>query len=444
VTYRALSVYGLGVVERSPDAVPRVYKPWMGPRGMTSEATLADIERAVEDLEEEAVSFLREMVRTPSVNPPGDYAAILDLLRTRYGAYGWDVDVEWAPEALLEELDLPHPRPNVLAYVTRGDGPTVALNAHIDTVPVQASKWTHEPFGAEVDDGRLYGRGARDSKGRIAAYTLAARALEATDLLPEEVTLVLALTADEETGGEAGAGHVVESGALRADYAIVEGSTYAVEYASSGVLTFRVDVDGASAHAGLEPERGANAVVAAARLITELDAHGEALAERVSEVPGVGGATCTPATVEGGVKTNVVPPACSFTVDRRVPPDHDMEAAEREFREVVAGVDLPDGTTASVEALSRTRPFRSDPGDPHVRAVARNAEAVLGDVPVRGTRGGSDAGHFHAGGTRAVKFGPGGRDSNVHGPDENLALDQLRDAAVVVAASVRDIGREAE
>ena len=410
---------------------------------MTSDVELADLERTVDDLEDDAISFLREMVRTPSVNPPGDYAAILDLLRTRYEAFGWDVEVEWAPEDLLDELDLPHPRPNVLAYVTRGDGPTVALNAHIDTVPVEASKWTYDPFGAEIDDGRLYGRGARDSKGRIAAYTLAARVLEESDLLPEDVTLVLALTADEETGGEAGAGHVVESGALDADYAIVEGSTYAVEYASSGVLTFRVDVEGASAHAGLEPEVGANAVVAAARIITELDAHGDELADRESEVPGVGSATCTPATVEGGVKTNVVPPACSFTVDRRVPPDHDPEAAEREFREVVASVDLPAGTTASVEALSRTRSFLSDPDDAHVRAVARNADAVFGDVPVRGTRGGSDAGHFHAGGTKTLKFGPGGRDSNVHGPDENLALDQLRDAAVVVAASVRDIGRDA-
>jgi acetylornithine deacetylase/succinyl-diaminopimelate desuccinylase family protein len=411
---------------------------------MTSEAELAALERSVGNLEEEAVSFLQEMVQTPSVNPPGDYAAILDLLRDRYDEYGWDVEVEWAPEDLLEDLGLPHPRPNVLAYVTRGDGPTVALNAHIDTVPVEASKWSYDPFGATVDDGRLYGRGARDSKGRIAAYTLAARALEDSGLLPEDVTLVLALTADEETGGEAGAGHVVESGALRADYAIVEGSTYAVEYASSGVLTFRVDVDGASAHAGLEPEEGANAVVAAARIITALDAYNDDLAERESEVPGVGSATCTPATVEGGVKTNVVPPSCSFTVDRRVPPDHDMEAAEREFRGVVAGVDLPAGTSATVETLSRTKSFRSDPEDAHVQAVARNANAVLGDVPIRGTRGGSDAGHFHAGGTKTLKFGPGGRDSNVHGPDENLALDQLRDAAVVVAASVRDIARDGE
>ncbi|SMO50532.1 M20 family metallopeptidase [Halorubrum cibi] len=409
---------------------------------MVSDAELEAIGETVADLEDEAVEFLREMVRTPSVNPPGDYAAIVDLLSARYEEYGWDVEVEYAPETLVAELDLPHPRPNVLAYATRGDGPTIALNAHVDTVPVEESNWTHEPFGGAVEDGRLYGRGARDSKGRIAAYTLATRALEESGLLPEDATLVLALTADEETGGEAGAGHVVESGAIEADYAIVEGSTYAVEYASSGVLTLRVDVEGASAHAGLEPEEGANAVVAAARLVERLDAHGDDLATRESAVPGVGSATCTPATIEGGDASNVVPPTCSFTVDRRVPPDHDAAAAEREVRDVVADTDLPAGTSATVTALSRTKAFLSDPEDPHVRAVAANADRVVGDVPVRGTRGGSDAGHFHAGGTKAVKFGPGGRDSNVHGPDENLALDQLRDAAVVVAASVRDVGRE--
>ncbi|RAW45767.1 hypothetical protein DQW50_07060 [Halorubrum sp. 48-1-W] len=408
---------------------------------MVSDAELERLDTAVDGLADDAVAFLREMVRTPSVNPPGDYAAIVDLLTTEYEGYGWDVEIERAPEALVEELGLPHPRPNVLAYATRGPGATIALNAHIDTVPVEESNWTYDPFGGTVEDGRLYGRGARDSKGRIAAYTLATRALEESGLLPEDATLVLALTADEETGGEAGAGHVVESGALEAEYAIVEGSTYAVEYASSGVLTLRVDVEGASAHAGVEPERGANAVVAAARLVDALDAHGDDLADRESEVPGVGSATCTPSTIEGGVETNVVPPTCSFTVDRRVPPDHDAAIAEREVREVVAGTDLPAGTSATVTALSRTKAFRSDPEDPHVRAVATNANRVIGDVPVRGTRGGSDAGHFHAGGTKAVKFGPGGRDSNVHGPDENLALDQLRDAAVVVAASVRDIAR---
>ena len=403
---------------------------------------LFSLQTAVDQLDDDAVSFLRELVRTPSVNPPGNYTAILDLLRTRYEEYGWDVDVEWAPDELVERLDLSHPRPNILAYVNRGPGPTIALNAHIDTVPIQESKWSYDPFGGEIDDGRLYGRGSRDSKGRIAAYTLAARVLEEADLLPEDVTLVLALTADEETGGEAGAGYLVESETFVPDYAIVEGSTYAVEYASSGVLTFRVHVDGTSAHAGLEPEEGANAVVAAARIIIDLEAYGEELTEKESEIPGVGSATCTPATVDGGVKTNVVPSSCSFTVDRRVPPDHDLQTAEQEFRDRVMDTTLPTGTSVRIENLSRTKPFLSDPTDAHIQAVERNANKILGNVPVRGTRGGSDAGHFSAGGTAVLKFGPGSRDSNVHRPDENLSLSQLRNAATVVAASIIDIDRE--
>jgi acetylornithine deacetylase/succinyl-diaminopimelate desuccinylase-like protein len=87
--------------------------------------------------------------------------------------------------------------------------------------------------------------------------------------------------------------------------------------------------------------------------------------------------------------------------------------------------------------LNGTNSFLSDPDDVYVQATARNA--VFGDVPVRGTRGGSDAGHFNAGGTKTLKFGPGGWDSNVFGPDENFVLSQLRDAAVVVAASVQNL-----
>lgn len=409
---------------------------------MASDATRTALQGHVDALGAEAVTFLRELVQTPSVNPPGRYEAVVDVVRSHYERYGWDVETVQAPDEVLDALGLDAPRPNVLAWVTRGDGPTIALNAHLDTVPVEEATWSYDPFGAQVDDGRLYGRGARDSKGRIASYTLAARALEASDCLPEDASVVLALTVDEETGGDAGAGFLVDSGVLRPDYAVVEGSIDAVEYASSGILTFAVTVDGVSAHAGIEPESGANAVVGAARVVTELDAYDRRLSQQVSEVPGVGAPSCTSAMIDGGVQTNVVPPSCTVTVDRRVPPEGDVDAAARAFREQVAVVDLPAGTSVTVERIACTPPFYSDPDAVHVRAVERNAEAVLGDVAVRGTGGGSDAGHFAAGGTAPLKFGPGDEDSNVHGPDENVSLQQVRDAAIVVAASVVDVGHE--
>jgi len=411
---------------------------------MVTDAELDAIVDATDRLESDAVSFLEEMVRTPSVNPPGEYGEIHDLVRSRYEEFGWETETVWTPEETLADLGLPeeYPRPNVLAYVSRGNGPTIALNAHLDTVPVDGSEtWDHDPFGAEIDDGHLYGRGATDCKGRIASYTLAARVLERADLLPD-ATVVLAVTADEETGGEAGPGYLTESGTFRPDYAVVEGSVDSVWHAAAGVLHYRVTVSGKASHAGVNPEGGANALAGAARIVTELEEYGEGLTERKSSIAGVESATCTPATVEGGAKTNIVPASCSFTVDQRVPPDFDIDDLETEFRDVVASVELPEGTTSEVEVVLRALPHLSDPDDVQVKALAENAAAILGEeVPVTGVRGFTDARFFVAHGTKVVNFGPGDDDSNIHGADENVALDQVRDAGAIVAAGVLDIAR---
>lgn len=392
------------------------------------------IDAAADDLEPQIVSFLTDLVRTPSPNPPGEYDDVVALLVDTYESYGWDVDVAEAPDDVLDAHDLPHPRPNVLATVTEGDGRIIVLNAHFDTVPVQEEMWSHDPFGAEIEDGRLYGRGATDSKGRIASYTLASRALEATDLLPEDATLVLAITADEETGGHAGAGYVAEE-VLTPDYALVEGSSETIWHAACGVLQFRVTTDGEAAHAG-SPANGENAMLAANRVLTALSDHAEDLEARQSEVVGIDGPTCTPSTIEGGTKTNVVPAACSFTVDRRVPPDENIDDAEAEFREVVEAA--AGDATVDVERVLRARPYRFSRDDPHVRGVAESADSLLDrEVPVEGTQGFTDARFFARHGADCVHFGPGDDASNTHGADESVALDQVRDAGAVVAASVR-------
>jgi acetylornithine deacetylase/succinyl-diaminopimelate desuccinylase family protein len=402
--------------------------------------TDADRERlvaAAEAREGETTEFLSRLVRAPSVNPPGEYAAVVDELVSTYDSYGWDVDAERAPESLLDDLALPHPRPNVFATVCEGDGPTIVLNAHHDTVPVDEADWTRAPFGATVEDGRLYGRGATDSKGRIASYTLAARALESTDLLPD-ATVVLAITADEETGGEAGAGYVAAEH-CQPDYAVVEGSSETVWNAACGVLHFRVDVTGSAAHAG-SPERGENAILGATRLLTALDEYATELRECGSDVTGVDGPTCTPGTVEGGTKTNIVPASCSFTVDRRVPPDEDVDAAEADFRERVSHVADDLAVDVAVETVLRAEPYHFDREDGHVQAMKRNAEAILDrEVPVEGTQGFTDARFFAAEGTKCVHFGPGDEESNAHGADESVDLGQVRDAGAVVAASVLDM-----
>lgn len=408
--------------------------------------TLDERERLVSTaaaLEDNTIDFLTEMVQTPSVNPPGEYDAIHTLIKEEFESFGWETETVWTPDAVLADhgISEEYPRPNLLGYVTRGNGPTIALNAHFDTVPVDESAWAYEPFDAVVDAGRLYGRGAADSKGRIASYTLAARALHEADLLPE-ATVVLAITADEETGGAAGPGYLTTDGGFHPEYAIVEGYIGEVWHAAAGVVHYRVTVTGAAAHAGVNPGGGANAIVGAARIIDALDDYNSDLLTRESSVAGIESPTCTTGTIEGGVKTNVVPARCSFTVDQRVPPDFEMSALEAEFQDVVDAVALPSGTASSVEVVLRAQPHHASPDARQVQAVAENAGAILEQsVPVRGTRGFTDARFFDAAGAAVVNFGPGDEASNPHGADESIALDQVRDAGAIVAASILDIAR---
>ena len=414
---------------------------------MVTETELERITDAQRTLESDAVSFLQDLVRIPSYNPPGDYADVAERLVAEFEGHGWETETVWAPPEVLEDLGLDpdYPRPNVLGYVTRGDGPTVALNAHLDTVPVDEGAWTRDPFGGEIDEGCVWGRGARDSKGRIASYTMAGRVLEAADLLPDDATVVVAVTADEETGGRAGAGYVTDSGALRPDYAIVEGSVDVVWRAASAIIRPDVVVTGKASHAGTSPEAGANAVVAAARIVDALENHAVNLTRQRSAIPGVGSPTCVPAVIEGGVKTNVVPSSCRVSVDMRVPPDMDAAAAERRFREVVDGVTLPAGTEATIEITQRNAPYEFAEDDVQVRAVKANAEAIRGEeVPVVGTRGSTDARYFAPHGAKCVNYGPGDDRSNAHGADEHVRIDQVSDVGAVVAASVVDIVRDAE
>lgn len=412
---------------------------------MVSPDELEAIETEASTLADDSVDFLSSMISTNSINPPGDYDDIHSVVSSNFEAQNWDVETVRTPESLLDELgvDPDFPRPNILAYVSSGTGPTLVMNAHLDTVPVDAADWTHEPFGAEIDDGRIWGRGARDSKGRIAAYSTAARILENTGLVPEAANIVLAITVDEEIGGESGPGYLIRSGKLQPDYAIVEGSYQAVEYAAAGVIHFSVTIKGKASHAGVDPEGGVNALIGAARVINELDRYAGTLTDRVSDVPRIGSPTCTPATIDGGQKTNVVPASCTFTVDRRVIPEENVDDAAREFRERVNAVDLPPGATVEVEELLRAQPFVSDPDGSLVQSVVRNARAVTGqEVPLGGTRGFTDARFFAEGGAETVKYGPGDDESNVHGADENIKLDQLTNSSAIIAAAIVDVYRE--
>lgn len=156
--------------------------------------------------------------------------------------------------------------------------------------------------------------------GRIASYTLAARALEAADLLPDAATLVRAITADEETGGTAGAGYVPTR---CYNWTTQSSRTTATASGTRGVASSTSRSRSTGRRPMRAPANGANALLAAPNSDRNRCARGGPRGAG-SDVEGVDGPTCMPATIRGGTKTNVVPAACSLTVDRRVPADESV------------------------------------------------------------------------------------------------------------------------
>src|SRR6185312_3775150 len=192
----------------------------------------------------EAEAFLAELVRTPSDNPPGDCAPHAAKAAALLEAMGLDVERHVVPQ----EDVVAHGMRSCTNLVVRarfgiGGGPTIALSAHGDVVP-PGGHWTHDPYGAEVRDGVMYGRGVAVSKSDFATYAFALRALRAAAEggAGFEGNLELHFTYDEETGGELGPAWLLSHGLTRPDYAISAGFSYGITTAHNGCLHLEVEV----------------------------------------------------------------------------------------------------------------------------------------------------------------------------------------------------------
>lgn len=388
-------------------------------------------------------AFLAALVRVPSDNPPGDCAP--------HGA---------AAAALLEAMGFAverHPVPadqciaNGMISATNlvirrifgdGSGPTIALNAHGDVV-APGEGWSVDPYGAEVKDGVMYGRGVAVSKSDFATYAYALKALEALDA-PLNGTVELHLTYDEEAGGGIGPQFLLENGISKPDFAISAGFSYAVVTAHNGCLHLEVTVAGKSAHAA-RPDTGHDALEATTAILTALYGLRDGLRQTLSQVPGITHPTLVVGLIEGGINTNVVPDKVSFRLDRRLIPEENPAEAEAALRQAIAAAvaGLP-GITVSVRRILLAAPFGPLPGvERLVEPLTRHASAVFGEaVGTGGLQIYTDARLYTAAGVPTVLYGAGPRsilEANGHRADEKLVLDDLRRATIVVAAALAEM-----
>ena len=398
------------------------------------------------------VRFLQELVRVPTDTPPGNNAPHAARTAELLREFGFDAEQHAVPEATVFAAGLQSITNLIVrrhySKTSGAGGKTIALNAHGDVVP-PGDGWTHDPYGATVVDGKLYGRAAAVSKSDFATYTFAVRALEAVvsyAAAPLKGSVELHFTYDEEFGGELGPGWLLAQGLTKPDLLIAAGFSYQVVTAHNGCLQFEITLHGKASHAAY-PDTGIDALQAANRLLSALYAHNELLRARRSQVAGITHPYLNVGRIDGGSNTNVVPGKVVLKIDRRLIPEEDIGVVESEVRALVEStVALSPGIRLEMRRILLARALKPLPGNrPLVQALRRHAEALFGTaIEESGSPLYADVRLYGERGIPAVMYGAGPRtvlESNAKRADEHVVLEDLRRATKVVARTLFDLLR---
>jgi acetylornithine deacetylase/succinyl-diaminopimelate desuccinylase family protein len=394
--------------------------------------------------EPQLIDFARQLVSTPSPNPPGDETAVAEVARQAMTALGF---------GRVQVVAESPKRPNVIGEVGSG-GDVLMLNGHLDTKPAgDESKWATRPYDPVIEAGRLHGLGATDMKGAVAAMIYAGAAL--ADVGLPQGTFKVVLTADEEAGSRYGARFLAGRPEAAADAVIVgepTGMRVPWEYiavASRGISSFRVSARGTQMHSSLSDQvPSVNASVKLGQVLTRM------AAEFRPRYPMDSAAAAKPTvnlgvTLQGGVFFGIYPGHAEFGVDVRTVPGMTLEGLHADveaFLERLRHEDPElDVTMAPVPDLEWFPPSAIDPAHPVVAAARGAARTVLDrDVPLGTMPAFTDGTHWHLAGIPCIPaFGPGSL-LLAHQPNEYVAVQEVVEAARIYAlTALRYLSRTA-
>ena len=377
--------------------------------------------------------FIEKLVSHNAQNPPG---------RT-VQSVGWLETTLDEPALSVERFEVDPEKPNLIATLPGQSDHTLCFNGHLDTVPFDESDWSYDPLG-ERDGGRIYGRGATDMKGAIAAMVQVALAYACTETEPS-VTLQFAFVSDEETGGDAGLTTLLETTEFDPDACIVGETTsrngrYSVSVADRGNIWLTLEATGTAAH-GSRPMIGENAIDRLTDAVEQLrrdfgqqeqsvdSSMDKIIEESVHFYEPEAGAEATRSLfryptinlgiIDGGTAINTVPASACARVDIRLTAGVDTREALDGIRNCLAGMD-----GIEITDISWTRGSYEPLGSPIVEAGERAAEHVVDDqVYRRSATGGGDAKVLRHNGISTIEFGFGTQ--TAHGTDEYTTTEAL-------------------
>jgi succinyl-diaminopimelate desuccinylase len=420
-------------------------------RAMTAaDQVLTNVDAAADEI----VDFTRELIRLPTVNPPGDgYADCAQLIGRRLTTFGFETTY-FAAEGCPEHTTR-HPRINVVGRrCGRATRPLVHLNGHFDVVPAGAG-WTVDPFGGIVRDGRIYGRGSCDMKAGIAAAVYAAEAIRRAGV-ELHGAIEISGTVDEESGGFAGVAWLAHRGHInadRTDYVIIPEPLYVdrICVGHRGVYWFEITTHGRIAH-GSMPFHGVNAIEHMGLLLDRMRRDLlPRLAARSTAMPiEPPGARCATLNINGidggqpidGIQTPCVADRCRAIFDRRFLIEEGFEQTRAEIVELLdrAAAEVPD-LRYDIRDLMVVHPVLTPDDSPLIGVLDRGLRRVLGRsgglVASPGTYD-----HKHVtrigGVTNCVAYGPGILDL-AHQPDEWCGVDDRVNATKVIALALMEL-----
>lgn len=396
----------------------------------------------VEASEAKLLERYKTVIGVDTSVPPGDtYEELIDKLEPEFHRLGFKTERVTIPEAEYAHIPLPLKGPRTNLVATRSwDKEPVTIYAHMDVVPVEEA-WTEEPFGAEVKDGKIYGRGTADMKGAIASVLTAVECMDEAGVEPN-YDMIVCLCTDEEIGGYPGIEYLAKQGYVKGHMLCLEGGQDPMTWlGSAGSVDVTITVTGESCHSGMN-YLGVNAIDAMIPVLNELYELKKEVEVRESELPGsthpkARSSKMTPmfnfAIIGGGVKSNIVPATSTLLINRRYIPEETFEQVTQEIQAAVDRAKEKSPARAIDVSFYDVYPsMKLDPDGPRMAKMREAVQLVQGysdeEWQAFGVAGSTDMANVQQvmGWTDIPFRGPGRMTSRAHGADEHVYVEDAK------------------